>query len=94
MQTAKNDSVRVSKLIVAIGKAQIPLTVEQAKELHRQLDELFGKAEPAAVTKEIVIHRDYWPWWQPWTYGEQHIEINYGGTSTALPMVQCCAETA
>lgn len=41
------------------------LTIEDAKALHRQLDELFGTVAPASP---IIIERDYWPrWWPPYT---------------------------
>lgn len=53
--------VEVTKIVVAMGGTETQMTIEQAKKLYRQLDQLFG--EPKVVEKHIH-HRNYWtPAW-------------------------------
>ena len=56
--------VKVSKIKIDLGNDRIlELTAEQAKELQKVLDDLFGKQ-----TKTIVVEKHYErPYWQYWT---------------------------
>lgn len=52
-----DEKVKVEKLIVRINGVSIELTIEEAKDLQESLNELFGPE------KEIVIQKEYWPYW-------------------------------
>lgn len=62
METKPTDQVKVTKLTIQIGRTAVPLTIEQARKLRDELDAIFGMSTPT-ITKEIIIRRDYWPYW-------------------------------
>ena len=70
--------IKIDKLILTIGKKEILLTVEEAKELQAALSELFAAKEIHHWhTKEVVREGITWPYQWPITY-------KYGsGTSIA-----------
>jgi len=41
------------------------LSIDDAKALYRQLDELFGKSVEYVPTQPLVIEREQWPHWMP-----------------------------
>ena len=59
------DKVEVSKITIAYpdGDAK-EMTIEHARELHKQLAELFGETQPPVVyPAPIIIDRPRWPYW-------------------------------
>ena len=59
-----NKEVSIKKVVLSIGKKEIELTVEEARQLKDSLDQVFGEK----VIKETVIERrvDWqWIWPQP-----------------------------
>lgn len=51
--------VAVEKVVVAIGRREIILTTDEAKQLKDALNELFGKA----ITAEEHHHHHHYPWY-------------------------------
>jgi hypothetical protein len=47
------------------GKA-VELTLEEAKDLHAQLAELFANKPVYVPSAPVIIERDRWPHWQPY----------------------------
>lgn len=99
METKPTDQVKVSKLTIQIGRTAVPLTIEQARMLRNELDALFGQPSTATTTKEIIIRRDYWPYWWGIYTDTQPVSPNITwaiNTSDALPgdavTVWCSAE--
>ena len=51
--------MKINKIILETSKnKEIGLTIDEAKELHKQLDEIFGKNYVASTP--IIIGRDDW----------------------------------
>jgi len=61
-----SDKLKLSKIILETkaGK-EVPLSLEEAQELHQQLDTLFGKKEVFVPSTPVVIERDRWPYTSP-----------------------------
>lgn len=85
------DKIKLTKieLRTADGKT-VALTIEEARELHGQLDALFGmKYVP---TTPIIVERDRWPTpyhpWHPMWYttcvGDEHGSFGLSGSSVSL----------
>lgn len=75
----KTKECEVTKITISIGGKEQTVTIEQAKELKRSLDELFGKT--------IIERVDKWVW----PYGEPFRRpwITYSATKkTALIAIQ------
>jgi hypothetical protein len=87
----------IKGLKLAIGKKEIDLTPEQARDLYSELHELYGKTVEHYHTREVI--RDYpRPWWQTTWYTSNDFNlmnqkyqqlVATGGTSIAL---KCEAE--
>ena len=87
------------KVKVAAIQIQYPdgsvkqVSVEDARELHCQLNELFGSpASPAPIIieRDRVVERDRWPWWyDDVTCGDVPGTLQ---APPALPQIWCCAE--
>lgn len=84
------DKVRVNKLIVRINGVSIELTIEEANKLQDSLNKLFGPE------KEIVIKKEYWPYWverpvtsvtYPWAY----YHSSNPEWDNMHPTVYCCS---
>lgn len=61
-----SDKIKISKIEVSTkdGK-KVELSLEEAKDLHSQLDELFGqKTAPYIPYSPIIIERHVRPYWQ------------------------------
>ena len=54
-EAVSKSKTRVKKVVVQVGGKDIELSMNQARDLHRELDSLFGKAF------EVFRPRD-WPW--------------------------------
>ena len=73
----------ISRVVLKIGGLEVSMTVDEAKELMRLLQDTFGEKEekiryipyPVHDPPPVVIERDPWPY-QPW-------RITW--TSTAVP---------
>jgi hypothetical protein len=54
--------IAVKKILITMGKHEVGLTLQEARELQRMLNDMFqGPAE----TVKHVHHYDYWKTWQP-----------------------------
>ena len=70
-----SEKVSVSKIVVKMGKKEVELTLEEAKELQELLNDTFGKKETVYIPgSPIYIERPY-----HWTYPRW--EVTYGNTS-------------
>jgi hypothetical protein len=51
---SESKEIKIKKLVIKIGPAEVSMTPEEAKELQQALNEMFGK--------EVVheIHHDWW----------------------------------
>ena len=59
--SVKTDKPTISKIVVKMGKREVNLSVEDAKNLFRLLEEMFGE-------KIKEVHHDHWhPRWN-WSY--------------------------
>jgi len=60
--------IEVQKIVIQIGKKEVSLTIGEAKELQKILDETFGKKEIVYIPSHpVVIERPIYPpyrWWQ------------------------------
>jgi len=64
MATAKQPAVSVSKVVIKIGDDERALTLDQAKELHQALGELFRET----LIREEHHHHDYHHWTPRWDF--------------------------
>ena len=46
--------IKIKKLVIKIGQTEVNVTPEEAKELHKALDEMFGKE---------IVREVYHDWW-------------------------------
>uniref|UniRef100_A0A6M3L7H4 Uncharacterized protein n=1 Tax=viral metagenome TaxID=1070528 RepID=A0A6M3L7H4_9ZZZZ len=71
----KSESVEITKIKLNLGGKEIELTVEQARNLKKSLDDLFGK--------EIVreIYRNSSPYWYYYPVYPTYPQITYTYTS-------------
>lgn len=86
------------KVKVAAIQIQCPdgdvkqVSIEDARELYKQLDELFGEACVPPM-QPIVIERREWPRWKPlWVSGNEPIRTD--SPAPQLPQVWCCADSS
>ena len=93
-----SEKLKLEKLILGTngGKKKIELTLEEAKELHAQLDALFGKKVefvPGGYTPPIIIERNHWPWVYPYPY--HNTPTWCGDTATVssdnIQVTYCCS---
>jgi hypothetical protein len=68
------------------------LTIDDARELHRQLETLFG-VRIETTPGPVIIERDWWPRWRQVWSSDDVIDT---GTPLPLqsPQVWCCAESS
>jgi len=81
---------RVSKVTIKLGKKEVDLSLEEAKDLHEALEKMFGKEvitipQPYPIYPEPV--RPYWeryPWYpQPlvvWTSDNANAQVTYASS--------------
>ncbi len=67
--STKDTSVKVEKIVITIGEETLELTPAQAKEMHRELDKLYGKKDaykrfPVVPSYNPFRYRDSW-WAEP-----------------------------
>jgi len=70
--------IKIEGLVIKLGSTQQTISIEEAKQLYKTLDELFGK--------EIVhVHHDNWYWRYPhYTYC-----TTSGATASLSDVVNC-----
>lgn len=56
--------VEIKNIEIAIKDKKIVLTVEEARELQKQLNDLFGASTTYVSTYPVYIERETWPWWK------------------------------
>ncbi len=81
-------SVKISKLNVKIGKKEVSLTIEEAKELQKILNDTFGEQKTVFVpSSSIIIERPVispWKYWGvTWTGDTSENAITYSLNSAA-----------
>lgn len=61
--------VKVKKMVIQLGDKSVDLTIDEAKELHAALAELFEEKVRYISSPSVVIERPYrrphypWVWW-------------------------------
>lgn len=61
---SKSSKVRVGSIqITHTDGSTIEFSIEDAKELYRQLDDLFGEKQVLVPRTPVIIERDHWPRW-------------------------------
>ena len=66
-------SAEIKKIVLKIGKSEINLTVDEAKELMKLLMETFGEKEPIKYFERV-------PWYPYYPYYEYHpLTLTTGG---------------
>lgn len=79
------EAVEVKRIVVRVGKSELELTVEEARELHRVLGELVGAREPVVpiVFREVVtipvVQPIQVPAWVPCTPYQPSLPYPYIG---------------
>jgi hypothetical protein len=58
--------VEITKITIKVGDKQAELTVQEAKELHRILDEMFKRQDVTYVPVYPTL--PYYPIYPTWTY--------------------------
>ena len=90
--------LKLKKLILGTDEKQIEITVEEAKELFAQLNELFGEKvkyypsnPPVVLPNPIIIERDVWPkpYWEPYVTWQ---DSNTATITTGDMKVSYCCE--
>ncbi len=66
------------------------LSLDHARELHKQLDELFGEKIKYVPSAPVTIFRDKWPSWRPYSHFGSNTTSDY--TPVSKPTVFCCAK--
>lgn len=56
-------SVRVSNVTIELKKRTLELTLDEARELQRLLNDVFPIACPNTPQVPIIIERPVWPWY-------------------------------
>ncbi len=82
-----SDTVKVEKLLVRINGVSFELTIEEAKDLQESLNKLFGPE------KEIVIQKEYWPYWVEKSYNYPYVTYtsNDQDWNSLHPTIYCCS---
>ena len=60
------EGVQVTKVVVQLGKRELTLTIEEAKQLKDTLNTLFGKEVIKEVREEHHHHHSGYYWHHPW----------------------------
>lgn len=69
--------IAVKKILLTLGEKEVALTLEQAKDLQRMLNDMF--AGPEKRTVDHVHHYDYWrKYWEP------NYWANYSGVGASI----------
>lgn len=57
------ESVKVESIIIKMTSGKkVTLTIEEAKSLFTQLEQLFGVKDVVISALPTIIYRDHWPW--------------------------------
>lgn len=75
--------VKVGKIIIEIGKKEIPLTIEEVKALKSALSELLG--ETKTVTQYVPTWYDLW---RPRSYGGLYGSLGYASGGLTMESSQ------
>lgn len=54
--------IRVSNVTIELRKRTLELTLDEARELQRLLNDVFPVECPTTPAVPIIIERPYWPW--------------------------------
>lgn len=87
--------VELKGIDIAMRGKTVKLTIAEAQELRKQLNELFNEKITYVPSAPAIIEREVWPWWRrypdyrypQWTY-TTGTPITPGGGIT----VYCCTE--
>ena len=86
----KKDKVKVAAIQIQYPDGEVKqVSIEDAKALFQQLEELFGEKTVVVPSQPVIIERDRWPRWQTIDWGKPVMQ-------DPLPheelQVWCCAE--
>lgn len=79
---AKKDKVKIDKINIQIGEQEIPLTLDQAKELQQLLNDTFGLDKVYRPGYPIYTERPVCPRGLP--YSPYPYRVTYTDTENAL----------
>ena len=84
------NKLKLSKIEITTkdGKT-VALSLEEAKDLHAQLDELLGSKTVFVPQTPIVIERERWPYWSPY----QPVWCGSTGKTDDYARVTCTADS-
>jgi hypothetical protein len=87
--------VELKGIEIAMGEKSARLTIAEAKELQKQLNELFNEKITYVPSAPVIIEREVWPWWRRYPDYNQP----YWTTVTSAPepigiTTYCCTEEA
>lgn len=76
--------IELKNIEIVMGDKTVKLTIAEAQELRKQLNDLFGEGISAVISYPVYIEREAWPYWKYPTYST--------GTpiTTTTPTVYCC----
>lgn len=83
--------VKLKGIEVAMGDKSVNLTITEAQELRKQLNELFGEKITTINVPSpypVYIEREVWPWWKHPSYQPSYPY----STAPNTVQVYCCAE--
>ncbi len=88
MSKTKN-KVKVSSIQIQYPDGEVKqVSIDDAQELYKQLEKLFGEKTQYIPSKPIYIARDRWPYWR-----EQFFTAGEGDTGNpSTPKIWCCAD--
>ena len=56
--------VELKGIEIAMGEKSVKLSITEAQELRKQLNELFNEKIVTIPTSPIIIEKEVWPWWK------------------------------
>ena len=86
-------SVEIKHIVIKVGEKEIPLSLEEAKELQDILNKTFGGEK--VIEKIVHEHDHYYPWWeyQPYTYPRWTVTYPIYSDTTTTNVVKYTGDT-
>ncbi len=85
--------VELKGIDIAMGDKTVKLTIAEAQELRKQLNELFNEKITYVPSVPVIIEREVWPWWRRYPDYTQPYYIGTGPiTNQDAVVTYCCTE--
>jgi len=81
----ESEKVEIKRIVIRIKDKEIPLTPDEAKELHKVLGDMFG----AVTTQWLPITVPYYPPYNPWPWHYDRWYVTYGSGAADNGVVYC-----